>query len=509
MLNQSIPRKRYKAPPTLTDFHFDNNRVKAVMGPFRSGKSVGMVQEIYRQAKDQYPDSQGRRKSRWLITREVGPELKNTTMVTWHDWFPPPYSTVRMTAPMTGTYREKLNDGTIIELDLMFIPLKDANDAKSTLKGTDLTGAWINEASEYADKGVFDVVNGRIGSFPAVKDNGIGNKQTSLIMDFNPPPTNHWLYDLFEKQRPKGFVLYKQPSALRRDPLSGLYRPHEKAENIENLGTGTITIEDGDPFIEAGIYPKGFEYYFGQIAGSSEDKIKVDVMNQYGRVFTGKRVFKNFNDKVHYSEDAIYPRTDVFLGIGQDVGYHNASVFGQMIDGQLVILDEIYEPDMSVEEYVEDVFVPHIRNNFNFVKPSTHKVIIDPNAETPDFGSRLKLAPFDYFEAAGVPIDPASTNDPMQRVEAVDKMLRQIAGGKPKLILGPRCVMLREAFMGGYKFKGVGDGRKPDKKSEYAHIMDALQYLCLYYLEGVGNRRRIKEAYRGGARRRKSRYKFV
>ena len=487
MLHKNLSRKSYKAPPTSAAFHQSNARIKAIMGPFRSGKTVTMTNEIYRQGKAQHPDSDGVRKSRWLVSRETSGELATTTMDTWFDWFPAPYSQIRRTAPMKGTYRERLADGTRLELYLMFMPLEDAKKAKATLKGTDLTGAWMNEASEWEKKDVFDFINGRIGSYPAVKDNGRGNRQTSLLLDFNPPPTTHWLYKTFEEERPFDHILFKQPSALLRDPLTGLYRPNPHAENIENLGQGTMTIEPGHPMIEAGTYHKGYEYYFGQLAGSDPDKIKVNVMNEYGAFYTGDKVFSNYNDRVHFSEEPIFPSPSVMLGMGQDVGYHNATVFGQMIDGRVHIFDELYRNDMTVEEYIEDALSPRIRENFHWVRRNSQLMITDPTSETRAFTDGRR--PFDLFDEAGIPIEPAYTNDPLERVNAVDHYLRKMIKGQPALVLGPRCVMLRQAFLGGYQYKGKGDKRKPDKSSEFAHIMDALQYLCLYYLNGVGQRR--------------------
>ena len=489
MLNDNASRIYYKASATGKLFHRDTSRVKGIMGPFRSGKTVTMVNEIYRQAKEQHPDRDGVRKSRWLVSRETSGEIATTTMDTFLDWLPPPHSQIRQTAPMKGYYKERLADGSRVELYMMFMALEDKKAAKSKLKGTDLTGAWMNEASEWDKKDVFNYINGRIGSYPAVKDNGKGNRQTSLLLDYNACPTDHWLYKLFEEERPFDHVMYQQPPALLKDPITGMFRPNPHAENIEHLDQGTMTIEPGHPLIEPGTYHKGYSYYFGQLAGADDDKVNVDVLNEYGEVHTGDKVFGNYDDRIHFSKDPIFPKSDHFLGIGQDVGFHNAGVFGQEINGTLYIFDELYEGDSSVEEFIDDYFKPHMRNTFPWATAKSYMMVVDPNAQTPEFTTRKRVSPFEQFEESGIRVEPAYTNDPRERIAAVDHYLRKMNKGQPALVIGPRCVMLRQAFRGGYKYKGSGDNRKPDKTSKYAHLMDALQYLCLYYREGVGQRR--------------------
>ena len=471
------------------------------MGPFRSGKSSGVVNEIYRQAKRQWPDAQGVRHSRWLISRTSQPKLKKTTIPTWEHWLPPPYSQITKSAPMMGSYRERLPDGTSINLEIMFVPLSDLQTASDELRGTDLTGAWINEGHE-CSKDVFDFVNGRIGSFPPtdLTANGKGNRQTSLLIDYNPPPVNHWLYEVFEEVRPIGFELFKQPPALLYDPMTGLFRPNPHAENIRNLRSGEskkIIIDPGHPLIESGEYDSGFGYYFGQLAGSDMDKIRVQVLNEYGSFYTGKKVFENYNDAAHASSEAILPVPHTLIAMGQDVGFSNATVFGQMIGDRLHIIDELYDDEMTIEQYVQDKLVITVRQNYPWMTAGNHLILADPASETRENVTGRR--PFDLFQEAGLNVEPAYTNDVYARIDAVDHYLRKMVGGKPALVIGPRCIRLRQAFLGGYQWKGKGENRKPDKASEYSHIMDALQYLCLYYLKGVGDRR--NRGVKGKARR--------
>src|SRR6056300_1226734 len=78
----------YQASPTLADFHASNAFVRGVKGPIGSGKSVGCCLEIFIRAKQQHPSIDGKRRTRWAVVRNTGPELETTTIKTWLDWFP-------------------------------------------------------------------------------------------------------------------------------------------------------------------------------------------------------------------------------------------------------------------------------------------------------------------------------------------------------------------------------------------------------------------------------------
>ena len=60
--------------------------VRGIRGPFGSGKSTACVMEILRRAKMQRIGTDGKRRSRWAVIRNTYPELKTTTIKTWHQW---------------------------------------------------------------------------------------------------------------------------------------------------------------------------------------------------------------------------------------------------------------------------------------------------------------------------------------------------------------------------------------------------------------------------------------
>ena len=79
----------YSDVPTLKKFTLSDLRVRCAMGPFGSGKSSACVMEIVRRAHAQAPGPDGIRRSRWAVVRNSYGQLKDTTIRTFHDWFPP------------------------------------------------------------------------------------------------------------------------------------------------------------------------------------------------------------------------------------------------------------------------------------------------------------------------------------------------------------------------------------------------------------------------------------
>jgi hypothetical protein len=98
--------------------------------------------------------------------------------------------------------------------------------------------------------------------------------------------------------------------------------------------------------------------------------------------------------------------------------------------------------------------------------------------------------PLKVLRAAGIPIQPAPTNDPVIRREALARhMTRLTMTGQPGVIVGPKCKMLRKAWMGGFCYRRLqiaGDERYTDKpdKNMYSHIAEAAEYAMVGAGEG-------------------------
>jgi hypothetical protein len=63
--------------------------VCAIMGPIGSGKSVACVMKLIRNVQKQTVGEDGWKRRRTAVIRNTYPELRTTTIKTWHQWVPP------------------------------------------------------------------------------------------------------------------------------------------------------------------------------------------------------------------------------------------------------------------------------------------------------------------------------------------------------------------------------------------------------------------------------------
>ncbi len=90
----------YRAPgPVAGRFLRSDARRRVIMGPFGSGKSVACCAEIMRRAREQAAAGDGMRRTRWAVVRNTYPELKNTTVKTWRDWWGDAFGAFSRVAP--------------------------------------------------------------------------------------------------------------------------------------------------------------------------------------------------------------------------------------------------------------------------------------------------------------------------------------------------------------------------------------------------------------------------
>lgn len=449
----------YKAEPTASLFHRSNAFVRGLRGPIGTGKSVTCCMEIMRRAAEQEP-FEGVRRSRWAAIRNSYPELTSTTIKTWQDWVPDDIASMSWDAPITSTVKTKLPDGTWIECEVMFISLDKPKDVKK-LKSLDLTGVWINEASELP-KAILDMATGRVGRYPS-KAMG-GATWSGVIMDTNSPDDDHWWYEIAEVDRPQGFEFFAQPGALLKK-ADGTYVPNPAAENVKN-------------------HTLGYDYWLRQVPGKTEEWIKVFILGQYGSVHDGKPVYPEWNDTLHTKE--IAPIPGVQLKIGMDFGLTPAAVITQNdARGRLLVLDELCGEDMGISGFLEDVLIPQLMSIYPewWAKKDDLIVCIGDPAGAQKAQTDEKSC-FDEVKATGLKIRPAKSNAWLPRRGAVAWFLSKLSGGQPMLLLDPCCKVLRKGFNGGYKYRRIqviGEERYTDvpAKNGYSHPHDGLQYVAM------------------------------
>jgi hypothetical protein len=431
----------YTPPPTIARFMQSDAKMRVMMGPVGSGKSVAGCFEIVRRASQQAPSAQGIRKSRFAVVRETVRQLTDTTIKTWLDWFPDGVCGRYMRT--TKTFLFRLGD---VECEVMFRALDDADDV-ANLNSLELTGAFFNECRDIHPD-IIDAMSKRIGRYPSAKDGG--PTWHGMWADTNPPTMDTWWYYQMEHLDPKdgvsandnGWEVFKQPSG--RSPF---------AENIENL-------------------PE--DYYNPQ--GRSEEYIRVYIDGEYGLSLGGQPIFKYFKPEYHMAKTTLKHISNGVrpLIIGMDLGLTPAATIGQLDPrGRAIILAEAVSFDMGVQRFARTILKPLLFERF---AGCPVLIVVDPagiqRAQTDERSA------VDILKAEGFKVIPAKTNSISARISAVDAFLMRQVDGDPGFLLDPRCTALKAALMGGYRYKPKGDNEID--KNKHSHVAESLEYLCLH-----------------------------
>lgn len=464
----------YTAPgPVADEFHEDDSFVRGLLGPVGSGKSSSCCVEIVRRALEMPADKKKRRRSRWAVVRNTYPELKNTTIKTWMEWFGSA-GTIKWDTPIVYHMAVKnIGDGTSMDLEVIFLALDRPEDV-GKIKSFELSGAWMNEAVEMP-KEILDMLTQRVGRFPPKK--AVESYWTGVILDTNPPDDDHWWYRLAEEEKPEGFQFFKQPGGLIRTPTGFL--PNPRAENVQNI-------------------MGGYEYYFRQVAGKGDRWIDVFLCGQYGQTLDGKPVYPEWNETIHLAKEPLKAIDGRPILLAFDFGLTPACVALQMGPrGQVMALREWVAEDMGIRQFYAEVVRPDIVANWKgFRIEATGDPAGTARAQTDEKSCMQELLDL------GLYCEPAITNEMIARKDSVAYFLTRLAGGKPAFLLDPSCKMLRKGFNGGYRYERLqvkgAEPRYKDRpvKDKFSHPHDGLQYGCLYLRNEMNPVRRkdVKQA---------------
>lgn len=484
----------YKASPTMKQFHKSKAFVRGIMGPIGSGKSVACCIEGYRLSSQvQIPNSDGVRKSRGLVVRNTLPELETTTMKTWSDWFPPGdpnkgfFGRMTRKPPYTHYIKQRLSDGTVLDLEVLFLALDRPEDAKKLLS---LECSWIffNEMREL-EKPVLDAGTGRVGRYPSIKDGGC--TRPAIIMDTNPPDDSHFWHELdiedgWRKDEDGNLrPLEDIPEDMRWEFFTQPSGLSEAAENLENLNqpANFMTL----PIDERRRY--GRQYYERLISGKTKEWVNVYVHGQYGFIKAGQPVFDNeWNPEWHVSNFPIEPIPGTTIYIGVDAsGRHPAAIAHQKtVRGQWQALEELVVEDGMGAENFSKLLRSWVKDKF---PQNDCQFWGDPaGAWGQNTGEETY---FDIMRAHDIPImgSPALRIEP--RLETMRSLLSRAVDGQPGYIVSPNCKMYIRGMNGGYRYRKLaksGDAtyaNLPDK-NKFADVQDAAQYVMCAVAEVVG-----------------------
>lgn len=440
--------------PVSSAFMECDDFVRGLLGPIGSGKSTVCIFDILRRAQMQKPGPSGKRKTRWVVIRNTYAELKTTTIKSWHQWVPQHIGRWQSEGPPT----HYIDEGDL-QMEVMFIALDRPDDIRKLLS-LEVTGGWINEAREIP-KAVLDALTGRVGRYPAAMDGGC--TWSGVLMDTNPPDSDHWWYRLAEESSEPSFTFFRQPGGLE-----------DGAENLNwlNQTDETYKLSYGHPDRVA----RGRMYYQRLIAGKDADWVKVYVHGQYGFVKDGKPVYPDYIDNLHCREFDIVRGWPILVGI--DFGLTPAAVFGQRSPmGQWRSHSEIVTEDMGAVRFAE-LFKQVAAERYRGM--TFGSIAADPAGDGRSQAD--ERTPIQILKVADIDAHAAPTNDPVLRIEAVAAPMRRLVDGQPGYMVHPQCRMLRKAKAGGYSYRRLqvgGTERYMDvpTKNIYSHVSDAEQYM--------------------------------
>lgn len=491
--------KAFKFVPdgnTLRDFMLDRSPVSIIQGPVGSGTSTACCHKMWMISNEQAPDPAGYRKSRWVIVRNTFDQLKQTTIKTWKYWFVEKaqgiYGDVKMSNPPEHNIIADLRDGTRIQVELIFLSLDNEEDVAKLLS-MECTGVFFNEV-QFSDKTIFDAAHSRAmqGRYPPLLDGGPTWK--GVIADLNAPPEGHWIPYLRgdvplplewdddarrEYEKPEDWAFFIQPPGLieifENGRLTGYVENNR--EEREKLG-----LEDLDAVAENMKWIP--ESYLNLIKGKSKSWIDTYVMNRVGLYRKGKPVFESFVPETHIAQERLRYQPEWPLIVGLDFARNPAAVVGQLIRGQMYVLDEF-----GMENVSAGTFAPLLKQRLmkNFPQAFSEdgagiQFWGDPTGGSK--GQATDQTPFQIFHAHGMAVAPAPGNNALSiRLEAVESLLTKMVDGAPALLLDPMLRTLKAGMAGAYHFAKVQGqaGRHHDVpyKDRFSDFCDAFQYLCL------------------------------
>lgn len=456
----------YAPGPVARAFMLDDSFVAGIRGPFGSGKSVTCVMKLVKNVQAQVRGPDGWKRRRTAIIRNTYPELRTTTMNTMFQWVPKHRGAWREAGPP----RLLITDmAARMEWEILYVALDRPDDVAKAL-GMELSDAWVNEARE-VPKALVDALTGRVGRFPAIWQGGCVNAQ--ILMDTNPPDTDHWWYTLAENDQSDEKKRQMHQSILEAEEKLrslGVLKAGQKLFSFHAQPSGRAANAENLRNLRAG-------YYEILMAGKDDEWVKIYVDGEYGFVMDGKPVYPEYKDSTHAVD---FP---VLAGIGFRLGFDfgltpAASISQRTANGTWLVHNEFVSERMGVQTFAHDL-ARFLREKYPQAKIVSARG--DPAGEAGrDVDPSVPLL---ILKANGFPFyESAPTNDVLRRREAMRYLLKTMVDGVPAIRFNrTNCTTIRKGMTGGFNFKRlqiVGEDRFRDApdKTKYSHVIEACEY---------------------------------
>lgn len=511
----TVKRREYHASRTgsamLTSFD-EGVKFKCVRGPIGNGKSVLMcIYIVYKSQQQSIVEISERGKklrvrwSKWLIMRHTFKALNETTIETWNQWFGD--KTRWVSNPLEGRYEDWV-DGVLVRIDFV-CHASESRNIRNDLQSLELSGAWINEATQCPFE-IIGLVYSRLKRFNPAPKAGVEMKHFHVIMDSNSPNETNWWRRMEEIEQPDGWLFFVCPPAVLEERNSAgrsVYVPNDEEHARKHHRRPAENVREID-----GGYHKGLTYWTDMVSVLDEDGIRTLLMNQFGLNVAGLGVFSDvWNPQRHVAQECELPYLrGLPLVAGMDLGRTPAMAIGQIQpDGRLAVIDEVTTWNeklnngrggldrTDVVTFFDRFALPLLANRYNYPNCSL-AVFADPAGK--NFNEvvsisaiqrlheerGLNIVACDKVQSASGDYDITNGNNTDVRISAVTSELRS-----GMLVISDRCRLLKEAMSGKYCYEKRRDNgagvqyRDFPCKNEWSHISDALQYLVLAVFKGA------------------------
>ena len=422
--------------PTQRSFIYSSDRIRAYMGPAGCAKTSTGVAAVLLRALLQ-PGS------KHFIARADYNDLLDTTMLRAQEMInrlPPGTLLERNKSAPAKWYIKsvprRLEDGTVHDepSQITFFGLKEYPG------GYEFNSGFIDEASEVKDVQTVLGLNSRL----RYKGGGY-----SIMMAFNPPGMEHWLYE--------ACTGYDFQNRKVSEPWVTLFRP-EPTENVRNLPPN---------------------YYEALAASLPEDMRMRFVSGQWGTVFPGKPVFRQFKRAIHVVDRINYVRGATLFRFW-DFGYRRPCCLWAMVDelGRLYVMRELLGENDEVRAFARRVVDITQRE---FAEAERVEDYGDPAvAQKKDTGQALGM-----LAQEGITCRYKHTPFDLS-LQEVRRRFEMLIEGEPAIRIASSCNVLINGMAGGYYLKD--DGVTPFKDGFYDHEADALRYGIWNVLGTAGKR---------------------
>lgn len=435
---------RYNCGPVSLAFHKDKvSRVKLLIGPFGTGKtSSAAYDQIMCQSKRVLPKSDGIRYSRFAVVRNTFPQLRDTTIKTVLDWFPP--SVFGVYHASEKRYVVYVEDRCI---EILFRALDIEKDVRNLLS-LELTGAWIDEAREI-NHSVIKGLLGRMTRYPAMKD--FGGREPwiypcQLILTTNYPSREHHLYRDFVSHPIEGYTMYEQG----------------QKENAHNLAAN---------------------YYINLERDYRDrpDLLRTLVRGEWGVTVIGRLVYPEFQRRHHVADGPLLSKVidglrynNTIVRGWDNTGLSPACIITHMYKlRQWMWIKEFTDEDMRISDFGDMVSLwcqQELPKDVRYVDWG------DPAGKNRDSN---KMSPYLYLKRDCNIVVRSGIQTFKVRRDAVAGQLVKMVKGEPALMVDPSCIRVIDGFEGGYAYPEIGNSgvyKTEPAKNQYSHIHDAGQY---------------------------------